>query len=106
VVDYKKHVARAFYFAKMSKNDLLPKSIKKFIRLEKARIRVAFFDFKKQEEMIRELYSKFIINRSDAKTSVGSQEIEASLNPKSETLNPKQIQNPKSKIQKNKKIKS
>jgi len=36
----------------------LPKSIRKFIRLEKARIRVQFFDQKKQEEMITELYKK------------------------------------------------
>ena len=38
----------------------LPKSTRKFIRLEKARIRAQFFDLMKQEEMIRDLYNKFI----------------------------------------------
>lgn len=37
----------------------LPKSVRKFIRLEKARIRAKFFDFKKQEELINELYKNF-----------------------------------------------
>lgn len=37
----------------------LPRSIRKFIRLEKARIRAQFFDVKKQEEMINELYNRF-----------------------------------------------
>jgi nucleoside diphosphate kinase len=36
----------------------LPKSARKFIRLEKARIRTQFFDIKKQEEMIGELYKR------------------------------------------------
>ena len=43
----------------MTKSNL-PKSTRKFIRLEKARIRAQFFDFIKQEEMIKELYNKFI----------------------------------------------
>lgn len=37
----------------------LKKSDKKFVRLEKARIRSRFLDFKKQEEMITELYKRF-----------------------------------------------
>jgi hypothetical protein len=37
----------------------MPKSIRKYIRQEKARIRRSFFDFKKQEELITELYGKF-----------------------------------------------
>ena len=44
----------------MSKNNTIRKSDKKFIRLEKARIRAQFFDVKKQEEMINELYKRFI----------------------------------------------
>ena len=37
----------------------LPKSVKKYIRREKARIRREFFYVKKQEELIQELYQKF-----------------------------------------------
>jgi len=37
----------------------LPKSIRKFIRLEKARIRRQFLDLKEQEELINNLYQKF-----------------------------------------------
>lgn len=44
----------------MSKNNTIRKSDKKFIRREKARIRAQFFDFKKQEEKINELYSRFL----------------------------------------------
>ena len=40
----------------------LKKSDRKFIRLEKARIRRQFWDEKKQEEMITELYKKFLGN--------------------------------------------
>ncbi|MEA3453116.1 MAG: hypothetical protein U9Q96_02150 [Patescibacteria group bacterium] len=41
------------------KKKRLAKSTRKFIRLEKARIRRGIFDFTKQEEMIQELYKKF-----------------------------------------------
>lgn len=44
----------------MSKNNLIKKSDKKFIRLEKARIRRQFFDEAKQKELINELYKRFI----------------------------------------------
>ncbi len=37
----------------------LPKSIRKYIRIEKARIRREVLDFKKQEELINKLYDKF-----------------------------------------------
>jgi len=36
----------------------LPRSIRKFIRLEKARIRRQILDFKQQEELISEIYNK------------------------------------------------
>lgn len=36
----------------------MPYSTRKFIRLEKARIRRQFFDPKKQQELIAELYNK------------------------------------------------
>ena len=35
-----------------------PKSVKKYIRTQKALIRRQFFDTKKQEEMIAEMYKK------------------------------------------------
>jgi hypothetical protein len=38
----------------------LPKSLRKFIRREKARIRREVLDTKKQKELIRELHQKFI----------------------------------------------
>jgi len=38
----------------------LPKSIRKFIRLEKARIRREVLDLKEQDKLILELYQKFI----------------------------------------------
>ena len=34
------------------------KSVKKFIRSEKARIRRQFFDVKKQDELIKEVYNR------------------------------------------------
>jgi len=36
-----------------------PKSVKKFIRSQKAQIRRQFLDVKKQEELIKEMYNKF-----------------------------------------------
>lgn len=44
----------------MSKNNTIRRSDKKFIRLEKARIRRQFLDLVKQEEMINELYKRFV----------------------------------------------
>lgn len=95
----------------------LPRSTRKFIRLEKARIRAQFFDIKKQEEMIRELYGRFIKNKNEIKIPIDSQKIEASLNSNSDlpakvlaqagTLNSKQIPNTKTKnIKRIKKVKS
>ncbi len=37
----------------------LPKSLRKYIRQEKARIRRETLDIKKQKELINELYQKF-----------------------------------------------
>ena len=37
----------------------LPKSLRKFIRKEKARIRREVLDLKEQEKLINELYQKF-----------------------------------------------
>jgi hypothetical protein len=42
----------------MKKN--LPKSTKKFIRREKARIHQEIFDQKEQKKLINELYQKFL----------------------------------------------
>lgn len=37
----------------------LAKSVRKYIRREKARIRRQFFDVKEQEELIKKLYQRF-----------------------------------------------
>ena len=42
------------------KKKKMPKSIRKFIRKEKARIRREFLDTKKQDELINELYTKLV----------------------------------------------
>jgi hypothetical protein len=39
----------------------LPNSIRKFIRVQKAQIRRQFWDVKKQEELIKEMYNKINI---------------------------------------------
>ena len=63
----------------VSKNNLIKKSDKKFIRREKARIRAQFLDFKKQEEMITELYKRFLgkseIKEDKAKAEVKDVEV-------------------------------
>jgi len=38
----------------------LPKSVRKFIRKEKAKIRKEVLDKEKQERLIRELYQRFL----------------------------------------------
>lgn len=50
----------------MSQNNTIRKSDKKFIRTEKARIRSQFLDVKKQEELIDNLYKKFIPSQKNA----------------------------------------
>jgi len=44
----------------MTKKSCLPKSIRKFIRKEKSRIRREVLDLKKQKELISEIYKKFL----------------------------------------------
>jgi hypothetical protein len=44
----------------------LPKSLRKFVRLEKARIRRDIFDTQKQQELISELY-KTVATRYQSK---------------------------------------
>jgi len=46
------------------KKKRLPKSLRKFIRKEKARIRREVLDIKEQEEKIRELYQKLNLIKS------------------------------------------
>ena len=43
----------------MVRRKRLPKSLRKFIRKEKARIRREVLDLKEQEKLINELYQKF-----------------------------------------------
>jgi len=47
----------------------LPKSVRKFIRKEKARIRKEILDLKEQERLIQELYKKFIKNYENKRNS-------------------------------------
>ena len=42
----------------MGKGTKMSKSIRKFIRKQKAQIRRQFWDVKKQEELIKEMYNK------------------------------------------------
>ncbi|XOA42673.1 MAG: hypothetical protein ACKKMO_02585 [Candidatus Nealsonbacteria bacterium] len=42
------------------KEKRMPKSLRKHIRREKARIRREFWDLKEQEKLIKELYQKFL----------------------------------------------
>lgn len=61
----------------MAKKKRMPRSARKFIRREKARIRRQVFDVKKQEELINQLYNKFNYdNKRDLQPSPpnGSQE--------------------------------
>lgn len=51
-----------FFVTQMTKSGL-PKSAKKFIRLQKALIGKQFLDFKKREELVNELYQKIRINK-------------------------------------------
>lgn len=46
----------------------IPKSIRKFIRKEKARIRREFPDTKEQTEQIENLYKKFLKEKNNADT--------------------------------------
>lgn len=59
----------------------LPNSTKKFIRLEKARIRRQFFDFKKQEEMIQEIYNK-LSNKQPSQENIKKVKIKKGEKPK------------------------
>ena len=42
------------------KRKKMPRSVRKFIRQEKARIRREVLDTKKQEELINQLYQRFL----------------------------------------------
>src|SRR3989344_7513308 len=74
----------------------LKKSDKKHIRTEKARIRRQFLDVAKQEEMITELYKKMVPAQILGEARPEGRPA-AALNPKSETLNSKQIKKPNAK---------
>jgi len=41
----------------------LPKSIRKFLRKEKARIRREVLDLKEREQLLQKLYEKFLKNK-------------------------------------------
>jgi hypothetical protein len=50
----------------------LPKSVRKFIRKEKARIRKEVLDKKEQERLIQELYQKFLKNENKRNSQTGN----------------------------------
>jgi len=58
----------------------MPKSVRKFIRKEKARIRREVLDLEKQKEKINELYQKFIKrgNKTEVKKPI-EQKIEEKI---------------------------
>lgn len=58
----------------MSKNNLIRKSDKKFIRSEKARIRRQFLDAKKQKELIDKLYERFLPKLKSLSTEIKKEE--------------------------------
>jgi len=60
----------------------LPKSQRKFIRREKARIRREVLDLKKQKELIDVLYQKFLSPKV-SKSKIQKPKIKKSLNKKS-----------------------
>ena len=70
----------------MSQNNTIRKSDKKFIRLEKARIRRQFLDIKKQEELIDNLYKKFI------KQPEGKPEVESKKDLPAQSGEPKKVE--------------
>ena len=59
----------------MSKNNQIRKSDKKFIRLEKARIRRQILDSKKQQELITNLYKRFLVQPEIAAIETAVQKI-------------------------------
>ena len=75
----------------MSKNNLIRKSDKKFIRLEKARIRKQFFDVEKQQEMINELYKRFIKTKEPKEAKVAMPKTEKTKKAESEKLKEKVV---------------
>lgn len=72
----------------------LPNSTRKFIRLEKARIRRDILDSKKQDEMIKEIYNK-LLGKQPSQENIKKPEVKKKEKP-----------NQKSKIQKSKKEKT
>jgi len=60
----------------------LPKSLRKYIRKEKARIRREVLDLKEQERLIQELYQKYFKNqRKSAMAASSKQSIEITNQP-------------------------
>ncbi len=49
----------------------LPKSVRKYLRREKARIRKEVFDVDEQERLIKELYQKFLPQNSPKQNKQG-----------------------------------
>jgi len=84
----------------------LPNSTRKFIRSEKARIRCQFLDYKKQEEAIKNMYSKVlnqpIIKKVESVEPIKTEKILENPQKKKTTQKPK-TKSKKQKVHKNKK---
>jgi len=63
----------------------MPYSTRKFIRSEKARIRRQFFDSKKQQELIAELYNKILGKTPEVVKEAGAAEVINKAKEKKET---------------------
>lgn len=59
----------------------LPKSTRKFIRLQKALIRRRFLDYEKQKEMIEEIYDK-LLNKQLSQENIKKVEVKKKEKPK------------------------
>lgn len=78
----------------------MPHSTKKFIRSEKARIRRQFFDPKKQQELIKDLYNK-ISGKIPESVSVKKEEVANAKEVVKEKMDKKEIKKIKKTDKKN-----
>ncbi|MBI3631508.1 MAG: hypothetical protein HY219_01405 [Candidatus Staskawiczbacteria bacterium] len=84
----------------------LPNSTRKFVRLEKARIRRQFSDYKSQKEAIANMYSKILnqpIVKKIGEEEIAKQEKAPQKQQKKESTQKPKTKNKKSKVQKIKK---
>lgn len=61
----------------MTRRKRLPKSIRKYIRQEKARLRWQVLDLKEQKKRIEEIYKKLGIKKEEPTSASSSETVEA-----------------------------